>query len=87
LAIAVSFAWPEALQRQMMAETREPGASASIEARRHDANTNHLFKWRRELLPKAVSAVVCKRLLANLYAPTSAVFRVIIPRAFSILKR
>ena len=25
----------------------------SIVARRHDVNTNQLFKWRRELLPKA----------------------------------
>ena len=50
--------WPEALKRQMVAETLEPGASVSIVARRHDVNTNQLFKWRRELLPKAVSAVV-----------------------------
>ena len=46
--------WPEALKRQMVAETLEPGASVSIVARRHDVNTNQLFKWRRELLPKAV---------------------------------
>lgn len=26
----------------------------SIVARRHDVNSNRLFKWRRELLPKAV---------------------------------
>ena len=50
--------WPEALKRQMVAETLEPGASVSIVARRHDVNTNQLFKWRRELLPKAVPAVV-----------------------------
>src|SRR4051812_42391281 len=47
--------WPEAL-KQMVAETLEPGASVSIVARRHDVNTNQLFKWRRELLPKAVPA-------------------------------
>jgi transposase-like protein len=51
-------AWPEALKRQMVAETLEPGSSVSIVARRHDVNTNQLFKWRRELLPKAVPAVV-----------------------------
>ena len=45
--------WPQALKRQMVAETLEPGASVSIVARRHDVNTNQLFKWRRELLPKA----------------------------------
>src|SRR6266566_1718807 len=50
--------WPEALKRQMVAETLEPGASVSIVARRHDVNTNQLLKWRRELLPKAVPAVV-----------------------------
>src|SRR6266705_6223792 len=50
--------WPEALKRQMVAETLEPGASVSTVARRHDVNTNQLFKWRRELLPKAVPAVV-----------------------------
>jgi transposase len=50
--------WPETLKRQMVAETLKPGASVSIVARRHDVNTNQLFKWRRELLPKAVPAVV-----------------------------
>ena len=50
--------WPEALKRRMVAETLEPGASVSIVARRHDVNTNQLFKWRRELLPKTVPAVV-----------------------------
>src|SRR4051794_41789051 len=50
--------WPQALKRQMVAETLEPGASVSIVARRHDVNTNQLFKWRRELSPKALPAVV-----------------------------
>src|SRR5260370_24857810 len=49
--------WPEALKRQMVAETLEPGASVSIVARRHDVNTNQLFKWRRELVSKAVPTV------------------------------
>src|SRR5437763_15780659 len=44
--------WPEELKRQMVAETLEAGSSVSIVARRHDLNTNQLFKWRRELLPK-----------------------------------
>jgi len=42
------------LKRQMVAETLEPGASVSIVARRHDVNSNQLFRWRRQLLPKAV---------------------------------
>src|SRR5919202_1008852 len=45
--------WPEAFKRQVVAETRQPGSSVSIVARRHDLNTNQLFKWRREMLPKA----------------------------------
>ena len=50
--------WPEALKRQMVSETLERGSSVSIVAQRHDVSTNQLFKWRRELLPKAVPAVV-----------------------------
>ena len=46
--------YSEASKRQMVAETRAPGASVSIVARRHDVNSNQLFRWRRQLLPKAV---------------------------------
>ncbi|SRR6266851_7569282 len=49
--------WPEALKRQMVAETLEAGSSVSIVARRHDVNANQLFKWRRETLPKEPPAV------------------------------
>jgi transposase len=42
------------LKRQIVAETQAPGASVSIVARRHDVNSNQLFRWRRQLLPKAV---------------------------------
>jgi transposase len=48
--------WSEAFKRQVVAETLEPGASVSIVARRHDLNTNQLFKWRREMLPKEPTA-------------------------------
>jgi transposase len=51
--------YSEALKRQMVAETQVPGASVSIVARRHDVNSNQLFRWRRQLLPKA--AVVQRR--------------------------
>jgi transposase len=44
--------WPEALKRQIVAETLEPGSSVSIVARRHDVNANQLFQWRRQLLAK-----------------------------------
>ena len=46
--------YSETLKRQMVAETQAPGASVSIVARRHDVNSNQLFRWRRQLLPKAV---------------------------------
>ena len=42
--------YSEALKRQMVAETQAPGASVSIVARRHDVNSNQLFRWRRQLL-------------------------------------
>jgi transposase len=46
--------YSEASKRQMVAETQAPGASVSTVARRHDVNSNQLFRWRRQLLPKAV---------------------------------
>ena len=46
--------YSEALKREMVSETLTPGASVSIVARRHDVNSNQLFRWRRQLLPKAV---------------------------------
>ena len=48
--------YSEALKRRMVAETQVPGASVSIVARRHDVNSNQLFRWRRQLLPKAAVA-------------------------------
>ena len=45
--------WPEAVKRQIVAETLEPGSSVSIVARRHDVNANQLFQWRRRLLAKS----------------------------------
>jgi transposase len=45
--------YSEGLKRQMVAETLAPGASVSVVARRHDVNSNQLFRWRRQLLPKA----------------------------------
>jgi transposase len=45
--------WPEALKRQLVAETLEPGASVSVVARRHDLNANQLFSWRRQFVGPA----------------------------------
>ncbi len=39
--------WSEEERRRIVAESFEPGVSASVVARRHDLNTNLLFTWRR----------------------------------------
>jgi transposase len=39
--------WSEALKREIVAASFEPGASVSIVARRYDINANQLFSWRR----------------------------------------
>lgn len=41
--------WSHEEKRRIVAESLEPGASASGVARRHDLNTNMLFTWRRRL--------------------------------------
>ncbi len=40
--------WTEALKREIVAASYEPGASAPVVARRYDVNTNQLFIWRRQ---------------------------------------
>jgi transposase len=50
--------WPEAVKRELVAATFEPGASVSIVARRHDVNTNQLFKWRRQFRDRAGDALL-----------------------------
>src|SRR4051794_1188139 len=45
--------WPEALKRQIVAETLEHGSSVWIVARRPDVNANHLFQWRLLFLAKS----------------------------------
>jgi transposase len=62
--------YSEALKRQMVAETQAAGASVSIVARRHDVNSNQLFRWRRQLLPKA--AVESGAMLPVAVAPDEA---------------
>lgn len=39
--------WPEALKREIVAATCEPGASVSVVARAYDVNANQVFSWRR----------------------------------------
>lgn len=40
--------WTDALKREIVAASFEPGASTSVVARRYDMNTNQLFIWRRQ---------------------------------------
>lgn len=39
--------WPEALKREIVAATLNPGASVSVVARQYDVNANQVFGWRR----------------------------------------
>jgi len=39
--------WPEALKRQIVAETWAAGASVPIVARRYDVDANQVYGWRR----------------------------------------
>jgi transposase len=79
--------WPDALKRQLVAETHEPGASVSIVARRHDVNANQLFKWRRELASvpcidtKLVPVAVVQEPAADPALPSASPVRVVPPPA------
>ena len=42
--------WPEALKREIVAATRERGASVSVVARRYNVNANQVFSWRRRFV-------------------------------------
>jgi len=35
-------------RREIVEETKKPGASVALIARAHDVNTNQVFKWRRQ---------------------------------------
>jgi transposase len=39
--------WPEALKREIVSATLQPGASVSVVARQYDINANQVFAWRR----------------------------------------
>ena len=60
--------WPEALKRQIVAETLKPGSSVSIVARQHDVNANQLFQWRRSFwgnCRRAEAAAFCRSRLCR----------------------
>src|SRR5580693_9081073 len=39
--------WPEALKREIVTASQEPGLSVSMVARRYDVNANQVFAWRK----------------------------------------
>lgn len=45
--------FPTDFKRRLVEESLEPGASASLIARRNDINANLLFKWRQQYLKGA----------------------------------
>lgn len=40
--------WSDALKREIVAATLQPGASVSVIARQYDVNANQVFSWRRQ---------------------------------------
>ena len=64
--------WPEALKREIVAATSEPGASVSMVARRYDVNANQVFSWRRryrEASEPSPASLPTPRLLPVTIAP------------------
>jgi transposase len=86
-AVAKRRRWPDALKRQLVAETLEAGASVSIVARRHDVDANQLFKWRRELATvpcsdsKLLPVAVVEEPAADPALPSMSPVRVVLPPA------
>ena len=48
--------WSEAQKRQIVSESREPGVSVSVVARRYNVNANQVFTWRRQYREEAGDA-------------------------------
>ena len=59
--------WPEALKREIVAASFEPGASVSVVARRYEVNANQVFGWRKlyrdGLLGSGVDGKALRRVL------------------------
>jgi transposase len=49
--------WPEALKREIVAATFEPGASVAAVARRYEVNANQLFGWRKLFGPPGLDTM------------------------------
>ena len=61
--------WSEEEKQRIVAETREPGSSVSIVARRHDLNANLLFTWRRKIAAASGAAADAMRLVPAVITP------------------
>jgi transposase len=73
--------WSEEEKRRIVAETREPGSSVSIVARRHDLNANLLFTWRRKMASASDTERDMMRLVPAVIAPEPAPAAAVIPAA------
>ncbi|BAE52131.1 Transposase and inactivated derivative [Paramagnetospirillum magneticum AMB-1] len=49
--------WPEALKREIVAATFEPGASVAAVALRYEVNANQVFTWRRRFGPSGIDVI------------------------------
>lgn len=49
--------WPEALKREIVAATFEPGASVAAVALRYEVNANQVFTWRRRFGPSGIDVM------------------------------
>ena len=57
--------WPEALKREIVAASFEPGSSVSMVARDYDVNANQVFSWRKRFrdAPRAPAVLSAPQLI------------------------
>ena len=48
--------WPEALKREIVTASLEPGSSVSVVARRYDVNAHQVFTWRKRYRAEATES-------------------------------
>jgi transposase len=48
--------WPDALKREIVAASLEPGASVSVVARHYEVNANQVFGWRKQYRDGSLAA-------------------------------
>jgi transposase len=57
--------YSSAFKRKVVKESLVPGASVSVVARRHDINSNIVFRWRKEFRDGKLGKVLSKKGLAE----------------------